>query len=136
MHCWADKNLPPEKNVYPASRQKSGEGKREPFLHLLLNCLQLSYVKSFPDGSVVKNPSDNAGDAGDTGSTPGLGRPPGKGNGNLLQDSYLENSCGQWRLVGYSLWGHKQLDATEQNYVKEAYFGMTFQFPSISEEAA
>ena len=38
--------------------------------------------------------------------------------------------------MGYSLWGHKELDATEQNYVKEAYFGMTFQFPSISEEAA
>ena len=67
---------------------------------------------------------------------PWVGKTPGKGNGNLLQNSYLENSCGQRRLVGYSLWGHKELDATEQNYVKEAYFGMTFQFPSISEEAA
>ena len=68
---------------------------------------------------MVKNPPDSA---GDTGSIPGLGRPPGKGNGNLLQYSYLENSYGQRRLVGYSLWGHKELDATEQNYVKEITF--------------
>ena len=29
--------------------------------------------------------------AGDPGSVPGLGRPPGEGNGNPLQYSYLEN---------------------------------------------
>ena len=33
----------------------------------------------FPGGSVVKNPFANA---GDTGSIPGSGRSPGKGNGN------------------------------------------------------
>ena len=37
---------------------------------------------------VVKNPSANA---GDTGSFPESGRPPGEGNGNPLQYSYLEN---------------------------------------------
>ena len=31
---------------------------------------------SFPSGSAVKNPPANAGDAGDTGSIPGLGRYP------------------------------------------------------------
>ena len=31
-----------------------------------------------PDGPVVKNPPANAGDAGDAGSIPGLGRPPEK----------------------------------------------------------
>ena len=39
----------------------------------------------FPGGSVVKNPPANAGDARNSGSIPGLGRFPGKGNGNLLQ---------------------------------------------------
>ena len=37
---------------------------------------------------MVKNPHVNA---GDTGSTPGLGRYPGGGNGNSLQYSCLEN---------------------------------------------
>ena len=41
---------------------------------------------------VVKSPPANAGDARDTGSTPGSGRSPGVGNGNLLQYSCLENS--------------------------------------------
>ena len=36
---------------------------------------------------VVKNLPANAGDAGDTGSIPGLGRYPGVGNGNPLQYS-------------------------------------------------
>ena len=42
-----------------------------------------------PDGSMVKNPPVNAGDAG---SIPGSGRSPGEGKGNLLQYSCLENS--------------------------------------------
>ena len=41
----------------------------------------------FPGGSVIKNLPANA---GDTESIPGLGRSPGKGNGNPLQYSYLE----------------------------------------------
>jgi len=43
----------------------------------------------------VKNPSDNAGDAG---SIPGWRRSPGEGNGNPLQYSCLENSTdrGAW----------------------------------------
>ena len=41
---------------------------------------------------VVKNPLANAGDVGDVGSIPGLGRSPGKENGNPLQYSCLENS--------------------------------------------
>ena len=32
----------------------------------------------------VKNQPANAGDSGDTGSIPGLGRSPGVGNGNSL----------------------------------------------------
>ena len=46
----------------------------------------------FPGGTVVKNLPANAGDTGDAGSVPGLGRSPRGGNGNLLQYSCLENS--------------------------------------------
>ena len=41
---------------------------------------------------VVKNLPANAGVAGEVISIPGSGRSPGKGNGNPLQDSCLENS--------------------------------------------
>ena len=41
---------------------------------------------------VVKNPPANAGDLRDTGSIPGLGRSFGRGHGNPLQYSYMENT--------------------------------------------
>ena len=40
---------------------------------------------------MVKNPSAKAGDIRGTGLIPGLGRSPGGGHGNPLQDSCLEN---------------------------------------------
>ena len=40
---------------------------------------------------MLKESPVNAGDAGDTGSIPVLGRPPGGGNGNALQYSCLGN---------------------------------------------
>ena len=48
-----------------------------------------------PGGSVVKNLPANAGDEG---LIPGSGRAPGKGNGNPLQYSFLENPMdrGAW----------------------------------------
>ena len=51
---------------------------------------------------------------GDLGLIPGLGRFPGGGHGNSLQYSCLENPHGQRSLVGYSQWGCKELDTTEQ----------------------
>ena len=39
----------------------------------------------FPGGAMVTNLPANAGRAQDAGSIPGLGRSPGRGNGNLLQ---------------------------------------------------
>ena len=47
---------------------------------------------------VLKNPPANAGDIGDEGSIPGLGRSPAEGNGNPIQDYYLENPIdkGAW----------------------------------------
>ena len=57
---------------------------------------------------VVKNLCANAGDKGDSGSIPGLGRSPGGGHGNPLQHSCLENAHGQRSLEGYSPWGLKE----------------------------
>ena len=71
------------------------------------------FIACFPGGAVVKNPPANAGDARDAGLTPGSGRSPGEGNGNPLQYSFLPGEFhGQRSLVGYSLWGGKELDTT------------------------
>ena len=40
--------------------------------------------RHFPGGAVVKNPPASAGDTGEQSSVPGLGGPPGEGNGNPL----------------------------------------------------
>ena len=53
--------------------------------------LNISKLMSFPGGSVGKESTCSAGDAGDTGSIPGLGRSPGGGNGNPLHYSCQEN---------------------------------------------
>jgi len=49
---------------------------------------------------VVKNPSANAGDAGDTSSIPVLRRSPGRGHGNPLYYSCLENSMDRGACQG------------------------------------
>ena len=48
-----------------------------------------------------KESAFNAGNAGDVGSMPGSGRPPGVGHGNPLQYSCLENPMdrGAWRAT-------------------------------------
>ena len=50
---------------------------------------------------MVKNLPTSAGDTGDVGSIHGLGRSPGRGNGNQLQYSCLENLVdrGGWRAA-------------------------------------
>ena len=45
---------------------------------------------------------------------PGSGRSPGGGHDNPFQYSCLENPHGQRILPGYSPWGHKEPDMTEQ----------------------
>ena len=54
--------------------------------------------KGLPCGSLVKNPPANS---GDTGSIPGSGRCPGKGNGNPVQHSCLGNLMdrGAWQTM-------------------------------------
>ena len=62
--------------------------------------ISLSVV--FPGSSDGKESAFNAGDLG---STPGLGRFPGEGNGNPLQYSCLENPMdrGAWRATVHSV---------------------------------
>ena len=52
---------------------------------------------------MVKNLLAKAGDIRDEGSTPGLGRSPGGGQGNQLQYSCLENPMdrGAWQATVY-----------------------------------
>ena len=56
---------------------------------------------AFQVALVVKNLPANAGDIRDTGLIPGLGRSPGKGNGNPLQYSCQENPMdrGAWQAT-------------------------------------
>ena len=58
----------------------------------------------------ASNGKESACSAADLGSIPELGR----GHGNPLQYSCLENPHGQKSLAGYSPWGRKELDTIEQ----------------------
>ena len=64
----------------------------------------------FPGGLVDKESAYNAEDLG---SVPGLGRSPGEGNGNPLQDSCLKNSVdrGAWWAPVHEI---AESDITEQ----------------------
>ena len=69
----------------------------------------------FPDGSVVKNLSVNAGDTGDAGSSPRSGKFLGNRNGNRLQCSCLENPMDRraWRAIVHGV-AQSQTGLTEQ----------------------
>ena len=60
-------------------------------------------LKYFPDGSSNKGFTCNEAEAGDVGLTLGSGRSPGRGNGNPLQYSSLENTMdrGAWWAVSH-----------------------------------
>ena len=57
---------------------------------------------------MVKNPTAIAGDTGNMGSVPGLGRSLGEGNGNSLQYSFLGKPMDKGSLAGYSPWGCRE----------------------------
>ena len=63
--------------------------------------IYINTYMGFPAGSVVKNLPAKAGDTGDAGSVPGLGRSPGGGNGNPFQYSCLGNPMdrGAWKAT-------------------------------------
>ena len=72
--------------------------------------LKVTTLNGFPGGLVVKKPPANAGDTGDAGAIPRSGSSPGKGNGNLLQYSCLENRMdGGAMWEGYSPRGHRRV---------------------------
>ena len=58
-----------------------------------------------PGGSVVKSLPTNAGDTGDAGLVPGLGRSLGVGNVNALEYSSLKSSMdrGAWWPIVYQV---------------------------------
>ena len=68
------------------------------------------WASGFPGGSSGKQSAYNVGDLG---SIPGLRRPPGEGNGHLLQYSCLESPVdrGAWWATVH---GVAELDTTEQ----------------------
>ena len=79
-----------------------------PKLIIIINII--ASLKVFSGDSVVKNLPANTGVSG---SIPGSGRSPGDGNGNLLQDSCLENPIDRaawWTTVH----GVTELDTTDR----------------------
>ena len=72
----------------------------------------------FPHSSVGKESANNAGDPG---SIPGSGRSPGKGNGNPLHYSCLENPMdrGAWQAIvhGVARVGHDLATKPLQPYI-------------------
>ena len=66
-------------------------------------------IRGFPGGS---DGEESACNAGDPGSTPGLGRSPREGNGNPLQHSCLENPLDRGACQA-TVHGVTELDMTE-----------------------
>ena len=101
--------------------------------HLSLHHITLLFIyffnKWFPDGSVVKNPSFNAGDSRDTGSILGSGPSPGVGNGNPLQCSCLENSLdrGSWQATVY--WVIKRWAPLSTHRIQDSSYATCYFFP-------
>ena len=75
---------------------------------VFINDLMYPGRKCFPGGSDGKESACNVGDLG---SISGLGRSPGGGCGNPLQNSCLENFMAE---EPGGPWGHKESDMTQQ----------------------
>ena len=78
------------------------------------NCYWLHNKPGFPGGLAVKNPPANAGDVGNAGSIPGSGRSPWRRAWQPTPVFLAGESHGRRSLAGYSPWGHKESDTTEQ----------------------
>ena len=84
--------------------------------------MYLSMYVGFPGGS---DGEESACNSGDLSLIPGLERSSGRGHGNPLQYSCLENPHGQRSLVGYSPRGRKEKDMTERLITSTSmYVGM------------
>ena len=73
-------------------------------------------MQGFCNGSVGKNPLQYRRHKR-CGFDPGPGRSPGEGNGNPLKYSCQENSMDREAWQGYSPWGHKKSDMTEDTCI-------------------
>ena len=100
----------------PGLRRSPGKGKGYPLqcsgLESSMDCVVHGVTKGqtqlsafHTGGSVGKGSACNARDLA---SVPGLGRPPGEGNGNPLQYSCLGNPSGQKSLGGLQLMGSQR----------------------------
>ena len=102
------------------------------FFHYLSDHIHCNYVNyhqqvynSYPERgktlycSGSSDGKESACNVGDLGLIPGLERFPGDGNDNLLQYFCLKNPMDRGALAGYSPWGHKESDTTQQLYNKK-----------------
>ena len=81
------------------------------FFNKLNKCDLLGNNRSFPQWLSSKESICNAGDAGDVGLIPRLGRSPAGGHGNPFQYSGLESPMD--RGAGWGPWGCKESDTTD-----------------------
>ena len=88
---------------------------------LLLNARLFHTSLGFPGFSEGKESACNVGDVG---SIPGSGRAPGKG---MATPVFLTREFhGQRTLAGYSPWGCKEFDTTEQLTLQALVYSFTF----------
>ena len=104
--CWPGLHSDGLSMAMGTTRGNHGEAAMPPawplaFCHEILDA---KYTRDFPGDSVVNSPPANAGDTGDVDSILGLGRSPGRGNGN----PWTEEPDGL-----QSMGGHEESDTTD-----------------------
>ena len=82
---------------------------------------------------VVKNPSANAGDAGDLSLIPGSGRSPRGGRGKPLQCSCLENPMdrGAWRATVHGVTESRTRLKRVSSHAGTVLLGQCFSFAEV-----
>ena len=70
----------------------------------------------FHDGPAGKESACNAGESGDAGSIPGLGKMPWRRKWQPTPAFLAGKSHGQRSLADYSPWGHKELDQLSDRF--------------------
>ena len=86
------------------------------FLKNILGNFLEEWLGGFPGGSVGKESTCNAGDKGDVGSVPRLGRSLGGGQGNPLQYSCLEDPMERGAWQGYQSMGSQRVGQDWSNW--------------------
>ena len=124
LYYW---RLHKNKDIWTWSTRKnstySPQGSKRVRYDWVTNTFTFNKGRSSQDILVVKNPPANTGDERDSVSIPGLGRSPGVGNGNTLQDSCLENPMdkgAKWATVHAVAKSQTWLSASHQSMKAEA----------------